>query len=151
MTKTKIIAGMSVAAVLALATAGVSTAQDAIAQRKALMKEVGGATKLSSEMIKGEKPYDAKAAAAAMTKIADGWAPFAKLFPKGTETGGETTAAPAIWEKFKDFDEKGQTMAKAAANAAKEAEKGPEAFKAAFGGVGGTCKSCHEVYRVQKK
>ena len=67
MTKTKILAGMSVAAVLALATAGVSTAQDAIAQRKALMKEVGGATKLSSEMIKGEKPYDAKAAAAAMT------------------------------------------------------------------------------------
>lgn len=151
MTKTKILAGLSVAAVLALSMAGVSTAQDAIAQRKALMKDVGAATKLSNEMIKGEKPYDAKAAAAAMQKIADGWAPFAKLLPKGTEKGGETTAAPAIWEKTKDFEDKGQAMAKAAAAAAKEAEKGPEAFKAAFGGVGGTCKGCHEVYRVQKK
>lgn len=151
MTKTKILAGLSVAAGLALSMAGVSTAQDAIAQRKALMKDVGAATKLSNEMIKGEKPYDAKAAAAAMQKVADGWAPFAKLFPKGTEKGGETTAAPAIWEKTKEFEEKGLAMAKAAANAAKEAEKGPEAFKAAFGGVGGSCKGCHEVFRVQKK
>ncbi len=151
MTKTKMLVGLSVVAGLALATAGVSTAQDAIAQRKAIMKTVGGGTKLANEMIKGEKPYDAKAAAEAMTKIADGWAPFAKLFPKGTETGGETTAAPAIWEKFADFDAKGQALSKAAATAATEAAKGPEAFKAAFAGVGATCKGCHEVYRIQKK
>ena len=154
MSKTKVLAGMSVIAGLAVAMAGVTIAQDAaatIAKRKAMMKEVGAATKLSNEMIKGEKPYDAKAAAEGMTKIATGWAEFAKLYTKGTETGHETTAAPKIWETFKDFDEKGQALAKAAETAAAEAAKGPEAFKAAFTAVGGTCKSCHEVYRVQKK
>ncbi len=149
--KTKYLVGLSVASGLALATAASPLLRRHDASSKALMKEVGGATKLSSEMIKGEKPFDAKAAAAAMQKIADGWAPFAKLFPPGSDKGGETTAAPAIWEKFADFDAKGQAMAKAAAIAAKEAEKGPDAFKAAFGAVGGTCKGCHEVYRVPKK
>lgn len=152
MTKTKVLAALSVAAGLAVAFSGASVAQqDAIAKRKAIMKEVGGATKMASQMIKGELPYDAKAAEAGMLKIANGWAEFAKLFPKGTETGGETTAAPTIWKDFKDFDAKGVKMSQAAATAAKEAAKGADAFKAAFPAVGGTCKGCHEVYRVKKK
>ena len=152
MSKSKLLVGLSLVAGLAVVASGVQAQQDAIAKRKAIMKEVGAAAKLSGEMIKGDKPYDAKAAAEGMTKVSVGWAEFAKLYPKGSETGGETTASPKIWENFKDFDEKGQALAKAAANAAAEAPKGLEAFKAAFGnGVGGTCKGCHEVYRVQKK
>jgi cytochrome c556 len=101
-------------------------------------------------MVKGEKPFDGKAAANAMTKISTGWAEFAKLYPKGTETGHETTAAPAIWTNFKDFDDKGKAWAAAAGEAAKEAAKGLEPFKAAFGKVA-VCKGCHDTYRVQKK
>jgi cytochrome c556 len=152
MSKSKLLVGLSVVAGLAVVATGVQAQQDAIAKRKALMKEVGAASKLLNEMIKGEKPFDAKAAAEGMTKIAGGWAEFAKLYPKGTETGGETTASPKIWENFKDFDEKGQAMAAAAKRAADEAPKGLEAFKAAFGnGVGNSCRGCHEVYRIQKK
>lgn len=151
MIKSKVLAGASLAAGLALLVSGVSVAQDAIAQRKAYMKSVGAATKLSNEMIKGEKPFDGKAAADALTKVSAGWGDFVKQYPKGTETGGETTASPKVWENPKDFNEKGQVLAKAAANAAAEAGKGADAFKAAFGAVGATCKGCHEVYRVQKK
>ena len=150
MQKSGVLAGLSLLAVVAVTVTGVS-AQDAIANRKAYMKSVGAAAKASGEMIKGDKPYDAKAAAEALTKVATGWAGFATSFPKGSETGGETTASAKVWETPQDFDDKGKALAKAAETAAAEAAKGPEAFKAAFAGVGSTCKGCHEVYRVQKK
>ena len=151
MTKSKLLAGLSIVAALAVAASAVHAQQDAIAKRKEFMKTVGASAKLSNEMIKGDKPYDASAAAEAMTKISTGIPEFVKLFPKGTETGGETTAAPKIWETTKDFEEKAQTMGKAAATAATEAAKGPEAYKAAFGEVGKNCKGCHDVYRIPKK
>ena len=149
MKKSSVLAGLSLVAGLAVLASGVS-AQDAIANRKAIMKSVGAATKTSNEMIKGDKSFDAKTAADAMTKIATGTADIVKLFPKGTETGGETTASAKVFENTKDFEDKMQAFSKAAANAASEAAKGPDAFKAAFGAVGGSCKGCHEIYRVQK-
>lgn len=152
MSKSKLLAGLAAVAGLAVVATGVHAQQDAIAKRKAIMKDVGAASKLANEMIKGEKPYDAAAAAAGMTKIASNWGDFAKLYPKGSETGGETTAAPKIWESFADFDTKGKAMAAAAKKAADEAPKGAAAFKAAFeGGVGNSCRDCHQVYRIQKK
>lgn len=150
MMKSKVLAGLSLVAGLAVAASAVHAQQDAIAKRKEMMKTVGASAKLSNEMIKGDKPYDAKAAAEAMTKIA-GHADFTTSFPKGTETGGETTAAPKIWESTSDFEAKHKELVSAAAKAASEAEKGPDAFKAAFGDVGKTCKSCHDLYRIPKK
>ncbi len=150
MKRSSVLAGLSFAAALAVVASGVS-AQDAIAKRKEIMKGVGGAAKASNEMIKGDKPYDAKAAADAMAKITTGVPEFVKLFPKGTETGGETTASSKVWETTKDFEDKSAAFVTVAATAATEAAKGPEAFKAAWGAVGGSCKGCHEVYRIQKK
>ena len=114
------------------------------------MKGVGGAAKASNEMIKGDKPYDAKVAADAMAKITTGVPEFLTLLPKGTEIG-ETRASPKIWENLKDFEDKANAFVKAAANASAEAAKGPEAFKAAFGAVGGSCKGCHDLYLLPKK
>ncbi len=148
MSKSKLLAGLSLAAGLAMVASGVTVAQDVIAKRKEYMKVVGAAAKMSNEMIKGEKPFDAKATSEAMTKVAAGWGDFAKGFPKGTETGGETTASPKIWENTKDFEEKGQAMVKAATNAAKAQTK--EEFAESFKAVA-TCKGCHDVYRIPKK
>lgn len=151
MSKSKMLAGMSVLAATAVIVSGVAVAQqDAIATRKAAMKAVGGATKTSVQMIKGEIPFDAVAAKASADTIANGWAGFAKQFPKGTETGGETTAAPKIWETFADFDEKGKKMAVEAAKASAASAQGAEAFKTAFGEVTKSCKGCHDDYRVKK-
>jgi cytochrome c556 len=151
MLQTRVLAGIAAIAGVAVAVTGVAVGQDVIAQRKELMKQVGGATKTSSEMIKGDKPYDAKAAEAAATTIAENWPKFVKLFPASAKTGGETTAAPKIWEDTKDFEAKGAVMAKAAHDAAQTAAKGPEAFKTSFGEVTKNCKGCHEVYRIPKK
>ena len=107
MTKTRVLVGLAMLAGVAVSATGIAVGQDVIAQRKALMKEVGGATKTSSEMVKGEKPYDAKAAEGAMSTIAKHWITFAKLFPDNAKSGGETTAAAKIWEDPKGFEERG--------------------------------------------
>lgn len=151
MTKSRALAGLSLAAGVAVALTGLAVAQDAIAKRKDIMKGVGKATKASVAMVKGEAPYDAAKAAAAMKTIAEAWAPFVKLFPPGTEKGGETTAAPKIWQDMKDFDAKGQKMAADAQAAIGAAAKGADAFKAAFGAVTKNCKGCHDTYRIPKK
>lgn len=151
MLQTKVLAGIAAIAGVAVAISGVAVGQDVIAQRKALMKQVGGATKTSTEMIKGDKPYDAKAAEGAATTIAQNWGTFVKLFPATAKTGGETTAAPKIWEDTQGFEAKGAVLAKAAQAASQAAAKGPEAFKTSFGEVTKLCKGCHEVYRIPKK
>ena len=151
MTRSRVLIGLSVLAAAAVVASGVSVAQDAIAKRKAVMKAVGGATKASAQMVKGEVPFDAAKAKASMDTIASGWEEFAKQFPKGSETGGETTAAPKIWESFADFDAKGKKFAADAAKASAAAAKGADEFKTAFGAVTKNCKGCHETYRVKKK
>jgi cytochrome c556 len=151
MTKSKVLGGVAILTTIAIVASGVGIAQDAIGQRKALMKAVGGATKTGSQMAKGEIPFDAAKASEAMGTIATGWANFAKLFPKGSETGGETTASPKIWESFADFDTKGKKFASDAAAAQKAAANGADAFKASFGDVTKNCKGCHDTYRVPKK
>ncbi len=151
MTRSKLLGGVAALATIAVVASGIGVAQDAIGQRKAIMTSVGGGTKTGSQMVKGEVPYDAAKAAEAMGTIASAWANFAKLFPKGSETGGETTAGPKIWESFADFDAKGKKLASDAAAAQKAAANGADAFKASFGEVTKNCKGCHDVYRVQKK
>lgn len=151
MTKSKVLGGVAILTTIAIVASGVGIAQDAIGQRKALMKSVGGATKTGSQMAKGEIPFDAAKASEAMGTIATGWANFAKLFPKGSETGGETTASPKIWESFADLDTKGKKFASDAAAAQKAAANGADAFKASFGDVTKNCKGCHDTYRVPKK
>ncbi|WP_072387378.1 cytochrome c [Hyphomicrobium sp. CS1BSMeth3] len=151
MKKSSVLAGVAVLATIAVGATGVSVvAQDTIAQRKALMKAVGGASKTGSQMAKGEVPFDAAKASEAMGTIATSWAAFAKLFPKGSETGGETTASPKIWESFKDFEDKGAKLASDATAAQKAAANGADAFKAAFGDVTKNCGGCHKPYRIQK-
>jgi cytochrome c556 len=151
MTKSKVLTGAAVLATIAMAASGVGVAQDAIGQRKAVMKAVGGNVKTGADMVKGTIAFDANKAAEAMGVVASGWADFAKLFPKGSETGGETTASPKIWTDFADFDSKGKKMAADAAAAQKAASNGADAFKASFGEVTKNCKGCHDIYRVPKK
>jgi cytochrome c556 len=152
MLKSTVLGGVAALATIAVVATGATVvAQDTIAQRKELMKAVGGASKTGSQLAKGDIPYDAAKASEAMGTIAANWEAFTKLLPKGSDTGGETTASPKIWENFKDFETKGQKMASDAATAQKAAASGADAFKGAFGEVAKNCRACHEVYRVQKR
>ena len=125
-------------------------AQDPIQTRQAAMKSVGGAAKQAGEMLKGEKPYDAEVALAALTKMNEVATVFADYFPEGSETGGDTTASPKIWEDMAGFQ---AAVAKFEADTAAAVAAAPadlDAFKTAFGAVGANCGTCHKAYRVSK-
>ena len=68
-------------------------------------------------------------------------------FPTGSNSVG---ADPAIWENFSDFENKADAFAKAAAKLNAAAASGNAgAVKKAAQALGGTCKSCHQSYRIK--
>ena len=148
-TRTGIVAAL-VAAALTSATA---FAADPIETRKATMKAIGGAFGgVLVKMVKGEKPYDAKEAKAALdTMIAKADSiDVDVLFAKGTATGGDTAAAPKIWEDLDGFkaamSKMKDTLPAQAANVGKDVA----GLKVAIAEIGKTCKSCHDSYRLEK-
>lgn len=71
-------------------------------------------------------------------------------FIDGTDQSANTKAKPEIWKEFAKFKE-GQTKLVSETGkllvAAKSGDKAQ--MQAAFGGVGGSCKACHDTYRAQ--
>ncbi len=126
-------------------------AEDPIKERRAIMKSNGDAVKGVSAMLKGEKPYDAKEAETAMKSINGSITKFVTLFPKGSETGGETAAKPEIWNNKDEFETIAKQLDGATVKAAAAAPNGLDGFKTAMGDVGKNCKACHEKFRFDKK
>lgn len=128
----------------ALASAG------PIEDRQTIMKGNGRDTKAAGAMLKGETPFDAATANTILANYAAGAKVFGKHFPMGSKTGGDTEAAPAIWDKPADWKAalaKFQTDT-AAAVAMKPTDAA--SFGKAFGMVTANCKSCHEAFRIKK-
>lgn len=121
-----------------------------IEERKQAMKTVGGSMKTLAQMAKGEKAFEDFAAIEALEAMLTASDGFEAKFPKGSETGGETTAAAAIFSDTTGFAgavEKFRSDVQSVIDAG-IADKG--ALGAAMGKIGGNCKSCHESYRVKK-
>lgn len=141
---------LAVASGLGIAVASVAMAGP-VEDRKEIMKSVGKAIKAAVPMAKGEVPFDAAAATAAMKTMNEGAEKFVALFPEGSGDHPETEASPKIWENKDDFAAKANDLKTASAEAIEAAGKGQEEFKAAlFGSVVKTCKGCHDAYRVKK-
>ena len=123
---------------------------DSIAQRKAVMKAVGGATRDPGQMLRGQQAFDLAKVKAALETYADAAAKMPALYPAGSEAGGETQAAPSIWQNKADFDKRfaqfGTDAKTALALITDEAS-----FKANFPTVMKNCGGCHETYRQEKK
>lgn len=148
-TKTGLTA-LVLAGVVASATA---FAADPIETRKATMKAIGGAFGgVMLKMVKGQKPYDAKEAEAALqTMIAKaGTFDVDTLFPKGSGTGGDTAASPKIWTDGAGFRAAMAKMKETLPAQADNVGKGVGGLKVAIAAIGRTCKSCHDDYRLER-
>lgn len=121
-----------------------------IEERKAIMKGNGRDTKMGGDMLKGVVPFDAAVAGKILANYAAAAKAFPAHFPITSKTGGETEAAPAIWDKPADW--KAATAKFQADSAAAAALKPTDAagFGKAFGMVTANCKSCHEGFRIKK-
>jgi cytochrome c556 len=138
-----------VSTALALGVTAVLAQGNPIAQRKALMKANGDATRVGNQMIKGEAPFDLAKAQEILKTYANTAATVHNYFPEDSKTGGETTASPAIWEKQAEFRKRFVDWA-AEIQRASAQTKDLESFKAAFSSVTKACGSCHEMFRIKK-
>jgi cytochrome c556 len=99
-------------------------------------------------MATGEAPFDAaevekhaEAIAANLTKAQD-------LFPEGSG-GGDSRAKPEIWTDREAFD--GLMTAAIEAATAMAAVSEEAALEPAMRELGGSCRSCHQDYRLPRQ
>ncbi len=95
-------------AISALALVTSAAFADPIADRQALMKANGKAMGALVPMTKGEKPFDAAVVLDGAEDLNDNAQKMdvAGLFPAGSDTSGDTTASPKIWEDMAGFQAK---------------------------------------------
>ncbi len=138
----------------AMLTQPALSAEDPVATRKALMQNNGAAAALAGGMMKGEIAYSPAAGKAAIAAINATAVTMGDYFPGGSDTDPSTTASPKIWEDMAGFQEEVASLQAATAAALEVSGKaGPAdlaAFQEAMGPILGTCRACHEGYRVQK-
>ena len=139
------------ALVIGLGVSAVIAQSDPVKLREDLMKQNNEHAKTMVAMIRGQKPFDAKAVDAAFAQWADTAQKFAALFPDNAKTGGDNRASPKIWENKKDFEAKTVAFGKVVAENRDKAKASLDGLKAAIPVVGKSCDNCHEDYRLTKK
>jgi cytochrome c556 len=142
---------------VAVVILGVSVAiaqQDAIKERKALMKANGDQAKIGADMIKGAEPFDLDKAHKIFATFENAAQKMPVLFPEGSKPRPTSTdqfdASPKVWAKMADVKARFAKFGDDA-KAAEASVKDLESFKSAFGNIGkNDCGGCHEQYRVKK-
>lgn len=132
---------------LSVAVAAVS-AGNPVEDRQAAMKAVGQSMKEGAG-INSAATFDAAKAKTIMEGVAANAKKLHGLYPAGSDKDPKTEADPKIWQNKADFDKRLTELASLATTASKATTV--EAYTPAYRAVGGTCKSCHDVYRTKKK
>jgi len=145
---------MMAAALAILSVSAASAQSDPVAVRKAIMASNGASAGLAVKLMKGEVRYDPAIAKAVLEAINVNALTIGNYFPEGSGSGRETEASPKIWEDPAGF---AKIVAKFQADAGEAlkagGKRGPAdlaAFKTAIEPVFGDCKSCHQVYRLDR-
>ncbi|MCB6178888.1 cytochrome c [Rhodobacter sp. Har01] len=123
---------------------------ETVTARQDYYKSLGAVMK---PMGKLAESFDAEAAKAEAAKLEAALAVDVRpLFAPGTsdaEFPGKSRAMAKLWDNMEDVGTKGKAMHEAAAVVIAAANAGDAAaFGEAFGKLGGTCKACHDAYRV---
>lgn len=125
--------------------------EDAIKYRQGAFTVMAAHFGRIAAMAQGKVPFDAKAAAANANIVNDLAALPFTAFGEGTDKGLPNRAKPEIWKEAAKFKAAGDKMVAEVAKLDAAAKTGNlDAIKAAVGGVGQTCKACHDDFRAEK-
>ncbi len=137
------------AAMLAVGVTGVSMAEvdtDAVIKyRKAAFTVAGWNMGTLGGMLKGEIEYNPEEAVAAATRINEMAKAVGATFIDGTYEG--TNASPKIADNRAEFDADLAAFIEQS-GAMVEAAGDKKSMGAQMGKLGGTCKSCHDAFKV---
>lgn len=125
--------------------------EDAIKYRQGAFTVMASHLGRVGAMAQGRVPFDAKVAA----ENADIVATLSKLpftaFGEGTDKGLPNRATPAIWKEQAKWKAAADKMVAEVAKLDAAAKAGNlDQIKAAMGGVGQSCKACHDDFRAEK-
>ena len=143
----------ALAAVAALPALANSPEEKAIKARHAMMTLYAHNLGILGPMAKGETEYNADLAQEAaddLVALASLYQP--PLWPEGTGNAEfpETSFVKAeAWDTYPAIVEKQEAFIEAAESLASAAGGGLEGLQAGMGGLGKSCGSCHEDYRVE--
>ena len=133
------------AAGVMIASGVLAQSGDPITQRQNLMKNNQEQVRTLTGMARGQVPFAAATAQAALQRIEQNAQQIPPLFPAGTHQG-KTSALPVIWERKADFDARA-TKLEQDAKAAQAGITDQASLQAAVQRVGQNCGGCHEAYR----
>jgi len=136
---------------LLFCTAALAASEDPIAQRHELMEDTRDALKPMVQMVRGEIGFDAALVAQGLQTMQHTAETAGGLFPPGSETGGDTEAKSTIWTDREGFERALSDYAAAVQAAIDASPQSAEALKPVLGDITGTCKGCHDGYRVEKE
>jgi cytochrome c556 len=118
---------------------------DPIRQRQDLMKNNQEQVRTLTGMSRGQVPFNAAAAQAALQRVEQNAHQIPALFPAGSQQG-KTAALPVIWEHKADFDARASKLEQDA-KAAQAGITDQASLQPAIQRVGQNCGGCHETYR----
>ncbi|MGI9199767.1 MAG: c-type cytochrome [Woeseiaceae bacterium] len=121
---------------------------DPASERSELMKGVREAAKPVGSMLRGDAEFDQERVMESLQVFADAADKLGGLVPKGSE-GGE--AAPAIWEDPAGFQEAIDNWRQATADAMEAQKTTLDQTGIAMKPVFGSCKGCHDNYRIEEE
>ena len=163
MAYSKVISGVALAALtMGLAACGgeaapeaetataASDAPPAIEERQANFKAIGKSFKAIRTQLEGDAP-DMEVIATAATDMNAAALKIEGLFPEGTsvDDGFDTEALAVIWEKTDEFAEAQKRLVDASAEMITIAQSGDVAAVGdQVGAIGGSCKNCHDNFRL---
>ena len=134
--------GLIVVAGAAVAKEGVTN--PTVKARMDTMQVIRQNTGILGDMAGGKTAFDAEAALAAKTALASAAGEIAARF-EPQETDPVAEARPEIWTNWDDFVTKAEALVTAAEAVDASSLDG---VRAGMGGIGGSCKACHEAYRM---
>lgn len=132
------------------AAAPAADAPPVIEERQANFKAIGKSFKAIRTQLEGDAP-DMDAIVAAATDLNAAALKIEGHFPEGTsvDAGYDTEALAVIWEKPEQFAEAHQRLVDASAEMITIAQTGDAAAVGdQVGAVGGSCKNCHDNFRL---
>lgn len=133
------------------AALGHDNATGAVKQRMDHMKDVARQTKLLVGLMNGTQAFDAQQVRNAALHLGElGGTALTDLFPENS-LEMPTEARPEIWSNWEQFSKIANELslqAHALADASDDTSS-PETLKSVFDRLAGTCKSCHQDFRIE--
>ncbi|APE44601.1 cytochrome C [Sulfitobacter alexandrii] len=140
--------GLACAAALAVGTTALahSGVDDPVVMKRMVgMTDIAAHTKLLGRMAKGQDPFDAAAANAALDGIATEAARIPAQFSDRV-LHPRSEALPVIWERFETFTARAEDLREIATEARGTVTEAPDLDRV-MRRIGKSCSACHEAFR----